>query len=212
MNWHRRVLLGETPRRLQWVRLDGVMWRYLLGFVLVLLVLALYAGAAFGITMLTAPAIPPELGPAAKPLSFAPAVLVGLSGLFTFYRLSSWLAAIAVEDRDYSLKTAWTVTRRNRIRYLGFTFWLLFTLAIAGGIGAGAYFAQQILPQPWVKPAAFTLMALLAWLAMFFLATVGGKAITAAPRISSRPSFLGHASRLSAPPAGAGGVCLATAP
>jgi hypothetical protein len=172
VNWHRRVLLGERPRRLQWVRLDGVMWRYLLGFLLVLIVLGLYAGAAFGITALAAPALEAQLGPAAKPLGIAVAVLLGLSALFTFYRLMSWLAAIAVEDHDYSLGTAWRATRGNRIAYLGFTFWLLFTLGIAGAIGAGAFFAQQTLSQPWVKPVAFALIGLVAWLALFFVATV----------------------------------------
>lgn len=172
VNWHRRVLLGEKPRRLRWVRLDGVVWRYILGFVLLLAVLGLYAGAAFGVTSLAAPALELQLGPAAKPLGIAVAVLIGLSALFTFYRLSSWLAAIAVEDRSYSMGAAWKRTRRNRIAYLGFTFWLLFTLAIAGGLGAGAFFAQSALPQPWVKPVAFALIGLLAWLAVFFIATV----------------------------------------
>ncbi|MCA3572302.1 MAG: hypothetical protein IOC86_00175 [Aestuariivirga sp.] len=172
VNWHRRVLLGETPRRLQWVRLDGVMWRYLFGFLLILLVLGLYAGAAFGITTFAAPALEPQLGPAAKPLGIAIAVLIGLSAMFSFYRLSSWHAALAVGDRDYTLKTAWRATKKNRMAYLGFTFWLLFTLAIAGAIGAGAFFAQQNLPQPWVKPAAFGVMALLAWLAMFLVTSV----------------------------------------
>jgi hypothetical protein len=172
VNWHRRVLLGETPRRLQWVRLDGVMWRYVLGFLLILLVLGLYAGAAFGITMLAAPTLEPQLGPAAKPIGIAIAVLLGLSALFTFYRLSSWLAGVAVEDRDYGLRTAWRATRKNRIAYLGFTFWLLFTLAIAGAIGAGAFFAQQNLPQPWVKPVAFGLIGILGWLSLFLFASV----------------------------------------
>jgi hypothetical protein len=172
VSWHRRVLLGETPRRLQWVRLDGAMWRYLLGFLLILLVLGLYAGAAFGITALAAPALEPQLGPAAKPLGIAIAVLIGLSALFTFYRLSSWHAGLAVGDSGYTLKTAWRATARNRTAYLGFTFWLLFTLGIAGAIGAGAFFAQQNLPQPWVKPVAFALMGLVAWLALFFIASM----------------------------------------
>ena len=172
VNWHRRVILGETPRRLQWVRLDGVMWRYLFGFLLMVIVLGLYAGAAFGITTLAAPALEPQMGPAAKPVGIAVAVLLGLSALFTFYRLSSWLAGIAVGDADYDLRTAWRTTKKNRFAYLGFTFWLIFVLAIAGAVGAGAFFAQQNLPQPWVKPVAFAVMALLAWLAMFFITSV----------------------------------------
>jgi hypothetical protein len=77
-----------------------------------------------------------------------------------------------VGDSRYTLKTAWHATSKNRMAYLGYTFWLLFTLAIAGAIGAGAFFAQQMLPQPWVKPVAFGIMALLAWLALFFIASV----------------------------------------
>ena len=172
VNWHRRVLLGETPRRLQWVRLDGVVWSYFAGFVLLLVVLALYAGAAYGFAVLAPPALEPHLGPAAKPLGIILAVLFGLSALFTFYRLSSWLASIAVGDRDYSIRTAWKVTAKNRMAYLGFTFWLIFTLAIAGAIGAGAFFAQQNLPQPWVKPVAFALMGILVFMAMFFITSV----------------------------------------
>lgn len=172
VNWHRRLLLDEKPRRLCWVRLDGVVWRYLFGFVLLLIVLGIYGGAAFGLSTLAPPALEPKLGPAAKPIGIALAVLFGLSALFTFYRLSSWLAGIAADDRGYTLGTAWKATRKNRIAYLGFTFWLLFTLAIAGGIGAGAFFAQQSLPQPWVKPTAFGVMAVLGWMAMFFVTSV----------------------------------------
>ena len=172
VNWHRRLLLGETPRRLQWVRLDGVMWRYLLGFLLILAVLALYAGAVFGITTLAAPALAPQLGPAAQPLAIAIAALLGLSALFTLYRRSGWLASIAVEDDLYTLGHAWRMTRGNRMAYLGFTFWLLFSLAIAGGLGAGAFLAQQAAPLPWVRPAAFAVMALMAWLSLFFITSV----------------------------------------
>ena len=123
--------------------------------------LGVYAGAAFGVSMLAAPALEPQLGPAAKPLGMALAILLGLSALFTFYRLLSWLAAIAVQDRDYTLKTAWPATRKNRLAYLGFTFWLIFTLAIAGAIGAGAFFAQASVPQPWVKPVAFAVIGII---------------------------------------------------
>lgn len=172
VNWHRRLLLGETPRRLQWMRLDGATWRYLLGFLLILAVLGLYAGAALGVTTLAAPALEPQLGPAAKALGIALAAIFGLSALFTFYRLASWLPAIATGDADYTLKAAWKATARNRLAYLGFTFWLLFTLAIAGAIGAGAFFAQQAAPQPWVKHVAFAVIGLMAWLSMFFVTSL----------------------------------------
>jgi hypothetical protein len=172
VNWNRRILLGETPRRLRWVRLDGPVWRYLAGVLLVLLVLALYAGAAFGAATRLGVALEAQLGPAAKPLGIAVAALIGLSALFTLYRLCGWLAGLAVEDGDFRLRAAWRVTRSYRLAYLGFTFWLLFTLAVVGALGAGAFFAQQAIPEPWVKAVAFIFIGLLAWLSIFFLATV----------------------------------------
>ncbi len=172
VNWHRRVLLGERPRGLHWLRLDGPVWRYLLGFVLMAVVLGVYAGAAFGVTTIAAPAMAAQMGPAAKPVAIVIAVLLGLSGLFTFYRLSSWLAALAVADTQYTLRHAWTATRRNRLAYLGFTFWLVFSLAIAGGIGAGAFFAQQMAPEAWMKGVAFSVMGLLGWFSMFLVASI----------------------------------------
>lgn len=172
VNWHRRLLLDERPRRLRWVRLDGVVWRYLLGFLLLIVVLAIYAGAAYGLAAIAPPALEPRLGLAAKPLGIVLAVLFGLSALFTFYRLSSWLAGIAAGDGAYRLGTAWKATRSNRLSYLGFTFWLLFTLGIAAAIGAGAFFAQQTLSQPWIKPVAYAVMGVLAWMVMFLVTSI----------------------------------------
>ena len=72
----RRLLLDEKPRRLRWVRLDGVVWRYLLGFVLLLLVLALYGGAAYGLAVVAPPAMEPKLGPAKPDALGTPDVLL----------------------------------------------------------------------------------------------------------------------------------------
>ncbi|WP_421694647.1 hypothetical protein [Aestuariivirga sp.] len=171
-NWNRRLLLGERPRGLAWLRLDGVVWRLMLGHVLLIVALGLYAAAAYSVVTFAAPSAAETLGSAAKPIAIVIAALLGLSALFTFYRLSSWLAGLAVADADYTLRTAWRSTAKNRIAYLSFTFWLLFSLAIAGALGAGAFFAQQSLPQPWVKPVAFGFIGLLAWLAIFLVASV----------------------------------------
>lgn len=46
VNWHRRILLDDTARRFGWVRLDSVVWKYLLGFVLVAAAVAILAFAA----------------------------------------------------------------------------------------------------------------------------------------------------------------------
>ena len=156
VNWNRRILLDERPA------FPGALaarWRGL----------ALprrrrcscswcwpsMPGIGFAVMTGAVPALAASIGAAAKPLGIAVTVLIGLSGLFTFYRLMSWLPGLATGERDYALGTAWRMTRGNRFAFLAFTFWLLFSLAIAGGIGAGAFFAQQSLPQPWVKPTAF---------------------------------------------------------
>ena len=55
---------------------------------------------------------------------------------------------------------------------MGFTFWLLFSLAIAGGIGAGAFFAQKALNNTYATGAAYALMGLLAWMALFLVTTI----------------------------------------
>jgi hypothetical protein len=171
-NWNRRILLDERPSFLGRWRVDGVVWRYAAGVVLMLLILAVYAGAGFAVMTAAVPALTPHLGPAAQPAGIVVSVLIGLSCLFTLYRLLSWLAALTVGDRDYSLLTARCATQKNRWAFLAFTFWLLFSLAVAGGIGAGAFFAQQHLPQPWVKPAAFALIAVTGWLALLVIHSV----------------------------------------
>jgi len=84
----------------------------------------------------------------------------------------SWLAAVALGDRDYTVRTAYRVSRGNRIAFLAFTFWLLFSLAVVGALGAGAFFAQQSLPQPWVKLVAWVVIAGLVWLALLIVHSV----------------------------------------
>jgi len=172
VNWHRRILEGLRPRFAQRWRVDAPVWRYLGGVLLILAVLGLYAAAGAAVMLAAVPALATSLGGAAKPLGIALAVLIGLSGLFTLCRLMSWIAGVAIGADDYSLATAWRATRGNRWAFVGFTFWLVFSLAVAGGLGAGAFFAQQSLPQPWVKPVAFAVMAVLAWLGVLALHAV----------------------------------------
>lgn len=172
VNWNRRILAAERPRFWQRWRVDAPVWRYLAGVILILVVLGLYAGAGAAVMLAAVPKLAASLGAAAKPLGIVVTVLIGLSGLFTLLRLMSWLPGVALGARDYSLATAWRATRGNRRAFLGFTFWVLFSLAVAGGLGAGAFFAQQSLPQPWVKPAAFALMAVIGWLAVLMLHAV----------------------------------------
>lgn len=171
-NWNRRILLDERPSFWNRWRLDGVVWRYAGCVLLMLVVLAIYAGAGFAVMAAAVPALTPVVGAAAKPIGIVVTVLIGLSGLFTFYRLMSWIAGVSVDDGDYTLHMARYASRGNRVAFLAFTFWLLFSLAVLGGLGAGAFFAQQSLSQAWVKPAAFTIMALIAWLVLLIVHSV----------------------------------------
>lgn len=172
VNWNRRLLSGARPSLAARWRLDGAVWRYLAGVILVLVVLGVYASLGAAVMTAGVPALAPRLGAAARPLGIAATVLIGFSGLFSFCRLLSWLPAIAIADPDYGLREAWRRTRANRFAFLAFTFWLLFSLGIAAALGAGAFFAQQQLPQPWVKPTAFAAMGVLAWLALLMIHSV----------------------------------------
>ena len=172
VNWHRRIILNQKPERFGWVRLNGVVWRYLFGFLLVWIILGVIIAAAAASAMLLPTSLADKLGPVAKPLGIGLAVLLGLFALFSWYRLSTWLPAIAIGDKDYSPGTAWRVTRKNLWAFLGFTFWLVFTLATAGAMGAGAFFGQQALGNPWATGAAFSFIGLLAWLCLFLVMTV----------------------------------------
>ena len=172
VNWHRRLILDEKPKGLAWIRLNGVVWRYLFCFLFIVAVAGAVAAAILAVQTYAVPALEPKLATAAKPVGIGISVLLGLFGLFTWYRLSTLLPAIATGDKDYSFGVAWKTTRNNRARFLGFTFWLLFSLAIAGGIGAGAYFGQQAIDNPYATAAAFAVMGLLVWLALFFTTTI----------------------------------------
>lgn len=172
VNWHRRIILNEKPCWLGWVRLNGVVWRYLFCFLFIAAVVGAAAAGVFAVQTYAVPALEPQLAAAAKPVGIGISVLLGLFGLFTWYRLSTLLPAIATGDKDYSIDTAWKATRNNRARFLGFTFWLLFSLAIAGGVGVGAFLAQKALNNPYATAAAFAIMGLLVWLALFFITTI----------------------------------------
>ena len=172
VNWNRRILLDERPQGLLRWRLDGVVWRYIAAVLLLLGVLAIHVAAGFAVMTAAVPAVSAQLGAAARPLGIVVTALIGLSALFSLYRRLSWLAAVALADGDYTVRTAYRVSRGNRVAFLAFTFWLLFSLAIMAGLGAGAFFAQQSLPQPWVKPVAWAAIAILAWLALLIIHSV----------------------------------------
>ena len=125
VNWHRRILLDETPRRFGWVRLDGVVWRYLLGFVLVVILTGIVSGIAMAVVKFGMPAMEPKTGDATKPLGWLIVALIGMSGLVYF------IAALVLDA--VFLGYAWLVWRhysddaaRASFRWSIFYLFLLF--------------------------------------------------------------------------------------
>ena len=172
VNWQRRLLLGESPRGLAWWRLDRHVWRSLFSHVAVLLALAVIAGLAVAMKTYGEPWLTVKIGAAAKPITIAVLVLLGVFGLMTGYRMAVKLPGVAIGRRDYKFAHAWGDTRRNTLRLLGFTFWYLFALAIAAAICAAAYFAQKASPTPWAQAAAAIVVALAIWFALWLSLTV----------------------------------------
>jgi hypothetical protein len=170
VNWHRRLLLAESPKGLGWFRLDGVVWRYLFRFLIIGVIVAIIAGVATALMQMLAAG--ELLGPAGQPVGIAVATIVGFFALFAWYRLSSALPAVAVGNRDYGLGAAWRTTRRNSLRYLGFTFWLIFALAIGNGLSGGALAAQEALKNPWLTAGAGVLAVFFSLLTIFVTSSI----------------------------------------
>ncbi len=169
VNWHRRILLKETPKRLGWIRLNGAVWRYLAAFLLIVIIEGAIATVVFAALNYLPPLLLPRLGPAAATIANGLAGLLALVALLVWYRLTTRLPAIATGIRGFK---SWRATGGNFWTFLGFTFWLVFSLAIAGAMGTGAFMGQQMLGNQWVTAAAFVFIGLLAWLSLFLLATV----------------------------------------
>ncbi|MFT3986383.1 hypothetical protein [Aestuariivirga sp.] len=172
VNWQRRLLLGESPKGLAWWRLDGHVWRSLFAHLMVFVALAIFAALAAAMKTFGEPWLTARIGGAAKPVTILVLVILGIIGLTTGYRLAVKLPGVAIGRRDYKFRHAWGDTRRNTLRFLGFTFWYLFSLAVAGAICAGAFFAQKAEPTLWAQIAAAVVIALAIWFALWMSLTV----------------------------------------
>lgn len=169
LNWYRRVLNAETPRRLLWWRLDSPVWR-LLGVVILMAAFVAALGAAgFAVMTQLPPLLTPRLGCAAQGLAIAVYAILGLIGRLAGCRLASKLPAAASGARGYA---ALRTTKHNSWRFLAMIFWLVFTLAFAGAIAAGGYFLLPRFDNAWTTGLALVLAAAAAWFALFFLLTV----------------------------------------
>jgi hypothetical protein len=172
VNWNRLILEDERPRGLGWIRLDGAVWKYLWGLAILVMVIGLMAGLS-ALTAMKGPALlQPNLAGAAKPAATGLAGVLGFLALFFGLRLMTRLPAIAVGDRKYGFASAWRATRRNSLRYLGFLFWLVFGIAIAGAIGAAAVYARRLVPDPYVSAGAIAAIVIIGLWCLFVLMSV----------------------------------------
>ena len=109
--WHRLVLRGERVTQVAYVRLDGVVWRYVL-FALAFLLLergTLLISAFLAEYLLVEPGLIELLAAPA-----AAGATMGV-GLLVLPRLSLVMPALALGER-LSLRHAWRITRGNTLR------------------------------------------------------------------------------------------------
>jgi hypothetical protein len=108
--WHRLILRGERVTQAAYVRIDGVVWRYVLyALAFLLLERGTLLISAFLVEYL---AIEADLIVLAAPAATGATMCVGL---LVLPRLSLVMPALALGER-LSLRPAWRITRRNTLR------------------------------------------------------------------------------------------------
>ena len=172
VNWHRRLLLNETPRGLAWIRLNGPVWRYLFHLIFIAMVMTALIGLPIAGFIHWKPLLQDRLGPLLPALTIAGGAILAIAAQVCLYRLSFKLPATSIGRRDYGFAKAWRDSRGNTLRFMGFSFWLYFSVAICAAIGAAAFFAQGLIHNPLSPAAAIGLIAILSWLYVFLLFTI----------------------------------------
>jgi hypothetical protein len=136
VNWHRYVLLDEMPKGSKFLRIDGLVWRYLGNLLLILLIVAVPFGIAVGIysgSMDVSDLLDSNggLSPTSLPLlaiAFFLTIMVAVN--IIIYRLSIKLPAVALGRRDYGVTKAWDDSKGNALPILGFAFLVYLSLTI----------------------------------------------------------------------------------
>lgn len=173
VNWHRRILDGTSPQSFGWIRLNGVVWRYLGRLVLILVFVGIIGALGFVIFTRVPAVLVAEIGPAGDLVAKAAAIIVWIITWFVWLRLMSALPAVSTGNAGYGLPAAWKITRKNTMRYLAFTFWMVFVLDLAGAIGAGLNFLVKAMPgNQLVEIAAFAASGIISLWSFFFLLTI----------------------------------------
>ena len=128
--WHRSILLGEHPATGIPLRFDGPVWRYILYFVgifVVILLLFIVLTTVFG--MLTIFLAGPGAGTA-----FAIVLILSLAWFgYVSFRFSLVLPAAAIGMPNFGFRVAWATSRGYAWRLVAILL-LMFGLSIAIGI------------------------------------------------------------------------------
>jgi hypothetical protein len=113
VGWHRLILRGERVTQAAYVRLDGVVWRY----VLYALAFLLLERGTLLITAFLAEYLAIDLDVSTSELLAAPTATAATMaiGLLVLPRLSLVMPAMALGER-FSLRHAWRITRGNTLR------------------------------------------------------------------------------------------------
>ena len=133
VSWHRYILKDEVPQGWKRLRVDGLTWRYIGNFILIiLLLLACIMGAGLALAIL-AFVINAILGETATAIVLVPVMLGGYVFVFiAAYRLSVKLPAVALGRTDFSMSDAWGDTQGNNWRLLGLLGLFLVCLVLVG--------------------------------------------------------------------------------
>ena len=120
VNWHRYILRDEIAQGWLRLRVDGLIWRYIGNFILIILLVmagTLAAGIGFVLAGFILNAV---FGETLMAVILIPAgIALYVYVIAVTYRLSVKLPAVALGRRDFSMRDIWTATEGNNWRLLG---------------------------------------------------------------------------------------------
>jgi hypothetical protein len=164
VNWHRYVLRNDLALGWQRLRLDRPVWRYLGNILLLMLILiAFMLGPTVGAGLLGR--MNGTLGQVALYMTMV--VAIALS-----FRLSVKFPAIALDDTNYSFKTAYAQTKGMTLPIAVYAALIMLTsfilaLVMSGIVGAAEPFGESAVF--WIK---FSLQFVASWIMLIFGITV----------------------------------------
>src|SRR5665213_150459 len=129
VNWHRYILRNEVAEGAERLRLDGLVWRYFLFGIVIVIVI----GAVMGLGTFVFVLLLIGLGAISKLLAVLIGIFVGFPAVIWMIgasvRLSVKLVGVALGNIEYTLSDAWDATMGNTWRLSGL-YWLFVFAAI----------------------------------------------------------------------------------